>query len=161
MKIYTDGATSNNGYSNAIGGWAFIIIDDKENILHSEFGKVIGVTNQQMELMALINGCEYAYNKLSKKEYNENSPFAIGETEFEIYTDSAYIINCNSQSWWRKWINNGWLNSKKQPVANQELWEKVIPYFLHPCFSFLKVKGHSVDKWNNYVDELAVKARMS
>ena len=35
-KIYCDGAASNNGYSNAIGGWAYIILNDKEEIVYEE-----------------------------------------------------------------------------------------------------------------------------
>ena len=54
---------------------------------------------------------------------------------------------------------NGWLNSKKQPVANKELWEKLIPYFENPRFSFEKVKGHSGNQLNELVDKMAVAAR--
>lgn len=54
----------------------------------------------------------------------------------------------------------GWRNSKKEPVANRELWERLIPYFENPRFSFEKVKGHSGEKdWNDYVDRLAVEAK--
>lgn len=77
-----------------------------------------------------------------------------------IYSDSAYIINCITQKWYKKWQTNGWRNSKKEPVANRELWERLIPYFENPRFSFEKVKGHSGEKdWNDYVDRLAVEAK--
>ena len=56
-------------------------------------------------------------------------------------------------------VSNGWINSKKEPVANKELWLQLIPYFENPLFSFLKVKGHNGDKFNELADELAVKAR--
>ena len=31
--IYTDGATSGNGYEGAQGGWAWILLDENENIV--------------------------------------------------------------------------------------------------------------------------------
>ena len=36
---------------------------------------------------------------------------------------------------------NGWKNAKKQPVANQDLWEKLIQWFETPEVDFQKVKG--------------------
>ena len=35
-KIYCDGAVSNNGYENAIGGWAYVILDNKDTVLFEE-----------------------------------------------------------------------------------------------------------------------------
>ena len=146
FKIYTDGAASNNGYPNAIGGWAFIIVDKHNTILHHRYEGVKGATNQQMELMAAIQGCV---------EGNSLYP----QDKFTIYSDSAYLINCYKQEWWKNWRFNGWRNSKKQPVANKELWEALIPFFQNSNFSFIKVEGHSDDSWNNYVDALAVLAK--
>ena len=54
------------------------------------------------------------------------------------------------------WLKNNWLNSKKEPVKNRELWESLIPYFKQDqIFHFVKVKGHANDEWNNYVDKMA------
>ena len=147
MKIYTDGATSNNGYEGAKGGWAWVIVDERQGeyyVIKSGTGTAENVTNNQCELSALIEACEAA------KE--------IGGT-FEVYSDSAYCINCYKQEWWKKWSKNGWFNSKKEPVANQELWTKLIPYFTMENFKFYKVNGHSDNYWNNYVDRMAVEAK--
>ena len=73
--------------------------------------------------------------------------------------NSAYCMNCYSQGWWKNWVKNGWLNSKKQPVANKVLWTYLIPYFESDIFNFYKVKGHDDDYWNNYVDRRAVEAK--
>ena len=129
MKIYTDGATSNNGYSNAIGGWAFVIIDDNEELIYSNFGKVIGATNQQMELMALIEACKCAFMDYEEKIPKNENLFAIDKNKYEFFSDSSYAIECYKQNWWVNWQRNGWLNAKKQPVANQELWKELILYF--------------------------------
>ena len=76
-----------------------------------------------------------------------------------IYSDSAYCINCYKDKWWVKWEQNGWINSKKQPVQNKELWKRLIPFFKDARFIFKKVAAHQNNYWNNYVDELAVKAK--
>ena len=44
--------------------------------------------------------------------------------------------------------------------SNKQLWEHLIPYFVSPQIEFLKVKGHDGNKWNEYVDKLAVAARL-
>lgn len=144
MRIYTDGATSNNGYEGAKGGWAWIIVDENNKIVRQGYGSNSNITNNQCELMALIDACEAAEK--------------IGGI-FEVYSDSAYCINCYQQKWYKKWQANGWMNSKKEPVANLYLWELLIPYFEKSNFMFYKVKGHANDYWNNYVDRMAVEAK--
>ena len=42
IKIYTDGATSNNGKDNARGGWAFAIVNDNNEIVSSHYGPITG-----------------------------------------------------------------------------------------------------------------------
>ena len=148
IKLYCDGAASNNGKENAIGGWAFAIIKNDE-IVYSESGKEIGATNQMMELQAMIAGCEYIRNH------------HLEDCLVDIYSDSAYIINCFNQNWWCNWEKNDWKNSKKEPVANKELWELLIPSFKKINYTFNKVKGHDGDPSNEYVDKLAVQARLS
>lgn len=150
LEVYTDGATSKNGYDGAKGGFAFIVL---------EGDKVIGAgkgtnqrdeipTNQRMELWAAISGCNNALSQLEDEE-----------GDIRIYSDSAYLVNCYSQGWWRKWVKNGWVNSKKEPVKNQDLWEKLIPLFEKKNVHFIKVKGHTGKKdYNAMVDEMAVQA---
>lgn len=145
MRIYTDGATSNNGKSDAIGGWAYVIVNDKNEIVCAESGRIENATNNICELTALIKACEMAQT------------FWGFHT---VFSDSAYCINCYKQKWYKKWQQNGWVNSHKNPVANKELWEQLIPFFeKYLLFDFEKVEGHSNNFWNNYVDELAVKAK--
>ena len=148
IKLYCDGAASNNGKKNAIGGWAFAIVKNGE-VIYSESGKQIGATNQMMELQAIIAGCECVSLLESK------------DSLIDVYSDSAYAMNAHIKNWWYNWEKNGWLNSKKEPVANKELWELLIPYFKSINYTFNKVKGHMGDKYNEYVDKLAVQARLS
>jgi ribonuclease HI len=75
-----------------------------------------------------------------------------------VYTDSAYLHNCVKQRWYEKWQMNGWKNSKKEPVANRDLWERLITYFEYPEVEFVKVKGHAGIEYNEIVDGFAQNA---
>ena len=146
--IYTDGACSDNGKENAIGGFAFVILNNEGALKYEYAMRVENATNNICELSAVLGACVFFDTYFSK------------ENTATIYSDSAYIINCITQKWYKKWQTNGWRNSKKEPVANCELWEHLIPYFENPRFSFEEVKGHSGEKdWNDYVDKLAVEAK--
>ena len=35
-----------------------------------------------------------------------------------IYSDASYLVNCMRRGWYKKWRENGWLNHRKEPVAN-------------------------------------------
>ena len=49
----------------------------------------------------------------------------------------------------------------KRLKFNEDLYNQYITlYFEDPKFDFIKVKGHSTDYWNNYVDRMAVNARL-
>lgn len=148
-KIYCDGAVSNNGYENAIGGWAYVILDDKDTILFEENNFEQYATNNRMELYSCYKGLDKLLTEITLKE----------EDKVEVYTDSAYLHNCYSQKWYLSWLRNNWLNSKKQPVANKSLWQLIIPFFENEKVDFFKVKGHNNNYWNEYVDSLAVAAK--
>ena len=145
-KLYTDGATSNNGYENSYGGWAWALVAN-DRLLKFDSDGIVPATNNICELTALIKGCHAAETELE-----------FGDMVL-VYSDSAYAINCYKQKWYKSWQRNGWVNSKKQPVANAELWVQLIPFFEHPNFKFEKSAGHQGHEWNEYVDRLAVKAK--
>lgn len=147
-KLYTDGATTGNGFEGAYGGYAWALIAN-DKLIRQGSGGESPTTNNICELKAMINGCEEA------RDWME--PFDT----ILVYSDSAYIINCYKQGWYKAWENNGWINSKKQPVANQGLWRDLIPFFEDCRFKFEKVKGHSTDPWNNFVDRMAVEAKFN
>ena len=148
-KIYCDGAVSNNGYENAVGGWAYVILDDKNTVLFEENNFEKYATNNKMELYSCYKGLDKLLTEITLEE----------EDKVEVYTDSAYLHNCYSQKWYLSWMKNNWLNSKKQPVANKSLWQLIIPFFENEKVDFFKVKGHNNNYWNEYVDSLAVAAK--
>ena len=156
VKIYTDGAASmeqvNGEYKRAAGGWAFAVVED-EKIIYQEHGRQANSSNNAMELTAINYALHYCLNKVS------------GEG-VEIYSDSAYCVNIFTQ-WIEGWKRNGWTRGKKhEPIENlglimdiddsiKKLKEKFVEV------NFVKVKGHSNDKFNNFVDEKAVKAKQN
>lgn len=147
--IYCDGSARNNGGANAVGAWAFVILDENGRKIMEGVDAEVGATNQQMELRAAIEALN-AIDGMIDFPYDSVT----------IYTDSAYLHNCYKQNWYIGWRANGWRNAKKQPVANKELWEQLIPFFERWEFDFAKVKGHaggrgSHEMWNEYVDNIA------
>lgn len=148
IKIYTDGATSGNGMVNARGGYGAVILHGEEE--HHVYGRVSGqATNQVCEIWAVIVGVTTILGNFSH-ELAQNRTI-------EIYSDSAYVVNCINDGWYKKWQVNGWLNSQRKPVANQPLWEKLIALLPYADFKFIKVKGHDGNEYNEIADELARK----
>jgi len=140
-KIYTDGACKGNPGK---GAWAFLILENGEKI-EDGFGPDKMTTNNQMEMKAVIEG-------LKKTEKGEI---------LEVYSDSAYVVNCFKQNWIAGWKKKGWKNSQRKPVKNKELWEEMDALVSARTVDFFKVvahlpKGHKdYDEHNDYVDELA------
>ena len=152
IKIYTDGATSNNGKNSARGGWAFAIVNDNNEIVNSYYGPITGdkITNNVAELSAVMMGLRAVMGSFPER-------IRAGEP-IEIYSDSAYFCNCIKDQWYVTWKQNGWINSKKQPVENRGLWEEILNLMNYGNITVNKVKGHSTNEINNYVDSLAKKA---
>ena len=82
-------------------------------------------TNNIMEMKAVIEALKY-FN-----EYNK----------FHIYSDSLYVINCAKGVWQKK--------------KNTELWKQYDKYSKGKTIIFTWVKGHSGDRYNELVDQLA------
>ena len=134
VTIYTDGACSGNP---GPGGWAAIILDgDQERVVS---GGAPHTTNQRMELQAV----------------GEGLGAVPGRRRIHVYSDSAYIVNCFRERWWERWEKNGWRNSQKQPVANRDLWERLLAESRRHEVQWHKVAGHADDVMNNRVDALA------
>ena len=134
ITVYTDGACSGNP---GPGGFAAIIVEDgSERVIA---GAEPHTTNQRMELLGAI----------------EALASIPGRRRVEVYTDSAYVMNCFRDRWWEKWEANGWLGAGKKPVTNRDLWERLIAETRRHDVVWHKVKGHSGDVANDRVDALA------
>lgn len=138
--IYTDGACRGNQFDKGHGGWGAILrFEGKEKEI---WGGETDTTNNRMEMTAVVKALE----TLKTDKY-----------PVEIYSDSAYIVNCFKSKWYVKWEQNGWKNAKKEPVENRDLWERLLELYRKYSVSFVKVKGHSGDEYNEKADALANK----
>ncbi len=136
ITIYTDGACSGNP---GPGGWAALIIYENKEVSIS--GGEENTTNNRMELLATIRAIE----KID------------GDESLEIYTDSKYVRD-GITLWIHKWKQNGWRTADKKPVKNIDLWQHLDKIILNKSIQWQWVKGHSGDKYNDIVDQLAVDA---
>ncbi len=132
--IYTDGACSGNP---GPGGWGTILM--YKDVEKEISGGMPQTTNNIMEITAVIEGLKMLKYKC----------------EVEIYSDSAYVVNAFNNKWIYGWIKNNWINSSKEPVKNKELWQELYGLVKQHEVKFIKVKGHSDNKYNNRCDELA------
>ena len=51
-SIYTDGSTRGNGKENAVGGWAYVVINENDEKVWGNSGSEVETTNRRMELTA-------------------------------------------------------------------------------------------------------------
>ena len=137
ITIYTDGACSGNP---GPGGWGAVLIFGNNQKEIS--GGAKDTTNNIMEMTAVIEAL-----KLLKE------PCVVN-----LYSDSAYVVNAFKVHWIEGWIAKGWVNSKKEPVKNKELWLEMIDLTNKHKVTFIKVKGHSTNELNNRCDFLATTA---
>jgi ribonuclease HI len=134
VTVYTDGACVGNP---GPGGWAAIVLDGPaERVLT---GAEPHSTNQRMELTAAIEGL-----------------VAVpGRRLVAVVSDSLYVVNCFRQGWWTRWERDGWLNTRREPVANRDLWERLLAEARRHDVAWRWVRGHSGDPLNERVDRLA------
>lgn len=130
---YTDGACLGNP---GPGGWAFVV-----DAGPYASGAARETTNQRMEITAA-----------SEAVRRIDGPV-------DVVSDSTYVVKCFEQSWWKEWQARGWKNSKRQPVANRDLWEPFVDLVnARGDVTFRWVKGHSGDPLNDAADRLATVA---
>lgn len=136
--VYTDGgcAPTNPGP----GGWAAILVrGTKEKEIK---GGELNTTNNRMELMAAISALE-----------------AIKPgSEVDIHTDSQYVRE-GITKYINNWKRNGWRTASKQPVKNQDLWQRLEAARDAHTVHWHWVKGHSGHEFNDRADQLVRDAR--
>jgi ribonuclease HI len=133
LRIYTDGACKGNP---GPGGWgALLIYGEVEKELS---GYEAATTNNRMELLAAIMALE------SLKR----------PTALDLYTDSQYVKNGITE-WIKGWQKNGWKNAQKKPVANADLWQRLLTATAKHDIKWHWVRGHSGHIENERVDALA------
>ena len=134
VDIFTDGACSGNP---GPGGWGAIL----------RFGEVEkeisggdeSTTNNRMELLAAITALS-----LLKEP-----------CEVDLYSDSKYLVDSVSKGWLFAWEKQNFMK-KGKAVPNTDLWQRLLPLIRTHRVSFIWVKGHADNPYNNRCDELAV-----
>lgn len=111
------------------GGWAFVVLKDGVKV-SSGYDTVFNTTNNRMEILSAIEAIKHM------KEQNIS--------EFTIYSDSMYLIGTMSLNWKRK--------------KNVDLWLIMDELITGLSITWLHVKGHEGDKYNEMCDMLAVHA---
>lgn len=135
VEIYTDGACKGNP---GPGGWGTILMcEGHTKELH---GGCASTTNNQMELTAAIEGLSALKERCSVK----------------VYSDSSYLVNAFVQGWLDSWKRNGWRKADNKPVLNADLWKKLIALTEQHSVTFIWVKGHAGNPYNEQCDRLAV-----
>ena len=137
VTIYTDGACSGNPGK---GGYGVILsYNGAQKELSAGFECT---TNNRMELLAAITGLE-----------------ALKEPcKVKLWSDSKYLIDSVNKKWIDSCQKNGWNNSKKEPVKNQELFGRLIELMKIHDVEFCWVKGHDGHPENERCDFLATSA---
>lgn len=101
----------------------------KDDKIIAQFSKAYkNTTNQRMELLACIRSLMCFKNP----------------SNIILFTDSMYLVGTMTMNWKRN--------------KNLDLWEKLDNLIKCHNIKFYHIKGHSDNKFNNYVDKLAVEA---
>jgi ribonuclease HI len=147
IHIYTDGGCSGNP---GPGGWAYIIIGEREPVLLAEnWGAEKSTTNNRMELLAVISALEALPGVCPE--------ISAGAGQIAIYTDSQYVQKGMSV-WIKDWKRKGWKTSAKEPVKNQDLWQRLDGLAAGFSINWIWVKGHAGEKNNERCDVMTRKA---
>jgi ribonuclease HI len=131
VEIHTDGACSGNP---GPGGWGAVLRRELS-------GFDPATTNNRMELEAAIAALETL-----------KRPMTV-----ELWTDSNYLRQGITE-WLPRWKANGWRTADKQPVKNQDLWQRLEKALGRHRIVWRWVKGHSGNPDNERADELARQA---
>ncbi len=138
VTIYSDGgADPNPGY----GGWGAVLIYGKHEKRLK--GSAKDVTNNRMELSAAIG----ALQALKRP------------CEVDFYTDSQYLRR-GILEWLDGWVAADF-KRKGEPIPNKDLWKKLHKLIEPHQIEWNWVKGHSGNKYNEIVDQLATEARQA
>ncbi len=135
IKIYTDGACSNNQSNENKGGYGAILFKQGEQPLTLN-GGFRNTTNNRMELKAAIEAL---------KRIHSSSPVTV-------YSDSQYVVKGITE-WIPNWIAKGKIEK------NGDLWMelyKIVMTFRD--IQFMHVKGHNGNIYNEEADRLATMA---
>lgn len=148
MRVFTDGACSNNGRPGAKAGYAVWFPDNREL---SDSGRVPddqAQTNQRAELTAIARGTAI----LDERGYHD--------ADIVFYTDSEYSMNCLTK-WLPGWVSRNWKTSAGGDVLHKDLIQDITGRLAKfKSHRFVHVRAHTgkeddLSKNNDIVDKMA------
>ena len=139
VEIWTDGGCRPNP---GPGGWAAILrFGATERELS---GADTATTNNRMELTAAAMALETL-----------KRPCRV-----VLHTDSEYL-RLGITRWHTGWVRKNWRNAAGDPVANMDLWRRILDAAKPHAIDWQWVRGHSGNPMNERADVLATAARRS
>ena len=133
VEIFSDGACSGNP---GPGGWGTILrCGGQEKELS---GYDPETTNNRMELSGAIAGLAALTRRCRVR----------------VTTDSEYVKKGMTE-WIEGWVKRGWKNTQKKPVANRDLWERLLELAEQHQVEWHWVRGHDGHAENERCDALA------
>jgi ribonuclease HI len=139
VNIWTDGGCKPNP---GPGGWAALLCYKGHEREIS--GAEPATTNNRMELTAAAAALE----SLKRPSH------------VIVHTDSEYVRNGVTR-WSTGWVRKNWRTASGDPVANMDLWRRLLEAASRHEIEWRWVRGHSGDIRNERVDQLATLARQS
>jgi ribonuclease HI len=137
VEIWTDGGCKPNP---GPGGWAAIL---RFGTVERELsGAEAATTNNRMELTAAAEALEAL-----------TRPCTVA-----LHTDSEYLRNGITR-WTTGWVRKNWRSASGDPVANIDLWKRILAAAQRHEIDWRWVRGHSGDTMNERADVLATEAR--
>lgn len=145
-RIFTDGACSGNP---GPGGWALVL--NRETTCYTQSGGECITTNNRMELTAVVKAYE---------EIVSLNDAGVTDEEYELYSDSAYVVNAIKNCWLPRWQMSNWKTTRGDDVKNRDLWERLAwlrnrTKSLGINVDVIKIKGHAGNTFNELADKLA------
>ena len=137
VEIWTDGGCKPNP---GPGGWAAIL--KFRDTIKELAGAELATTNNRMELTAAAEALEALKRPC----------------DVVLHTDSQYLKNGITR-WSTGWVRKNWRSSTGDPVANVDLWQRILAAAKVHRVDWRWVRGHAGNDMNERADQLATQAR--
>ncbi len=137
VEVWTDGGCKPNP---GPGGWAAILTF--RDAVRELSGSDPATTNNRMELTAAAEALE-----------SLKRPCHV-----VVHTDSQYLKNGITR-WSTGWVRKNWRNATGDPVANIDLWKRILAAAAIHRVDWNWVRGHDGNDMNERADRLATAVR--
>jgi ribonuclease HI len=146
MRLFTDGACTNNGRKDAKAGYAAWFPEHPEWSVSGRIPDDEAQTNQRAELSGIYHGLSVLVTKGAFED-------------LVIYTDSDYSIRCLTE-WMPGWVARDWKTTMGKPVLHRDLIEGIAGHLTKFKHRFHHVRAHTggeddLSKQNDMVDRMA------